>query len=204
MQDSDENECFKPIYVIAAACKNMGIGKDSELPWNLPNEFSYFMNKVTSVTAPGKKNLLVCGKNSFNIPEKHLPLENCLVAMLSTSLSAAPKFVQYVCQNFPSAIKLGSMPPLGNTIEKIWILGGPKVYKEALKHPWCSHLFLTNIMAHFECDAFFPDVDQQAFHLFAKFPGVPSGVQEEKGIKYNFQVFKRNSKFCEPQYTLEQ
>ncbi|XP_043943525.1 dihydrofolate reductase-like isoform X1 [Protopterus annectens] len=138
MQDSDENEYFKPIYVIAAACKNMGIGNDSGLPWNLPNEFRYFMDRVTSVTAPGKKNLIVCGKNSFNIPEKYLPLENCLVAMLSTTLSAAPKYVQYLCRDFPTAIKIGSTPSLGDTVEKIWIIGGPKVFKISWSSKWHS------------------------------------------------------------------
>ncbi|XP_043943526.1 dihydrofolate reductase-like isoform X2 [Protopterus annectens] len=202
MQDSDENEYFKPIYVIAAACKNMGIGNDSGLPWNLPNEFRYFMDRVTSVTAPGKKNLIVCGKNSFNIPEKYLPLENCLVAMLSTTLSAAPKYVQYLCRDFPTAIKIGSTPSLGDTVEKIWIIGGPKVFKEGLNHPWCRHFFLTDIMSNFKCDTFFPDFDRQTFHLLDKFPGVPSGIQEEKGIKYHFQVFTRDSKFSKPNYTI--
>lgn len=37
--------------------------------------------------------------------------------------------------------------------------------QEALKHPWCDLLYLTDIMAEFDCDIFFPDFDKELFKV---------------------------------------
>lgn len=35
--------------------------------------------------------------------------------------------------------------------------------QEALAHPWCDLIYLTDIMADFDCDVFFPRFDQNVF-----------------------------------------
>lgn len=37
--------------------------------------------------------------------------------------------------------------------------------QEGLEHPWCDLIYLTDIMAEFECDVFFPDFDRQLFKV---------------------------------------
>lgn len=32
-----------------------------------------------------------------------------------------------------------------------------------MEHPWCDLIYLTDIMAEFECDVFFPEFDRQLF-----------------------------------------
>ncbi|XP_031139304.1 dihydrofolate reductase isoform X1 [Sander lucioperca] len=182
----------KPVRLIAAVCNDMGIGKDGKLPWNLPSEFQYFLNTVKRVSRPGKMNMMVWGKLCwYSLPKTTFPMANILHVVLSTTLDTVPDHAHFLCQDFESAVRLAAQPPLADLIETIWIVGGTQVYKDALKHPWCDLVYLTDVMADFDCDVFFPEFDRALFKEQEGFPDVPSGIQEENGIKYKFQVFKK-------------
>ncbi|XP_058501506.1 zgc:153031 [Solea solea] len=182
----------KPVRVIAAVCNDMGMGKDGKMPWNLPNEFQYFMNTVTRVSRPGKMNMMVWGKLCwFSHPESTFPLSNVLHVVLSSTLSSTPNHAHFLSDDFDGAVRLASEPPLADLIETIWVVGGTQVYKDALSHPWCDLVFLTDVMANFDCDVFFPEFDRELFEIQERFPNVPSDVQEENNVKYKWQVFKK-------------
>ncbi|XP_037623122.1 dihydrofolate reductase-like [Sebastes umbrosus] len=192
METSGDKVQKKPICLIAAACNDMGIGKDWVLPWDLPCEFQNFMNHVTRVSRPGKMNLMVWGKLCwFSNPKKNFPVANTLHAVLSNTMDAAPDHAHFLCPDLDSAARLAAQPPLADLIETIWVVGGTQVYKDALEHPWCDLVYLTDVMAEFDCDVFFPEFDRGLFKEQEGYPHVPSGIQEEKGIKYKFQVFKK-------------
>ncbi|KAM4677256.1 dihydrofolate reductase-like isoform 1-T2 [Discoglossus pictus] len=192
MCETEANNVPKPIKLIAAACNNLGIGKNGSLPWNLPNEFKYFLNKISTVTQPGKKNLIILGRRSFvDFDVNLLPLPNTIFVILSKTLSTLPEHASYICRDEGEAIKLVSSSPLSEEIESIWILGGVECYKNMMQHPWCTHIYFTKIMADFDCDTFFPEFNKDVFQLVENYPGVPSEIQEENGIKYIFQVFQR-------------
>ncbi|XP_062246482.1 dihydrofolate reductase-like [Platichthys flesus] len=193
MENSQEKRQEKPVRLIAAVCNDMGIGKDGHLPWKLPSEFQYFLNTVTRVSRPGKMNMMVWGKLCwFSHPETLFPLANTLHVVLSTKLKKVPDHAHFLSEDFESAVRLSAEPPLADLIETIWVVGGMQVYKDALSHPWCDLVYLTNVMADFECDVFFPDFDRGVFKLQERFPQVPSDIQEEDGVKYKFQVFKKS------------
>ncbi|XP_069484374.1 dihydrofolate reductase-like [Ambystoma mexicanum] len=192
MSEARERNGPKPIKIIVAAGRNRGIGIKGNLPWNLPNEFKYFLDKITSVSNPGKKNFIMVGRTSFEgFPDCLLPLPNAIVAILSKTLRSTPKHAAYVCQDVQEVLDLASSTPLSKDIETIWALGGVQSYMEVMHHPWCNQIFFTNVMADFECDTFFPAIDTGVFNLVEQFPGVPLGLQEENGIKYEFQVYER-------------
>lgn len=184
----------KPVRVIAAACRGLGIGKDGQLPWHLPSELQYFINNVTRVSKPGKFNMVVWGKLCwYSHPEETCSLPNVLHVVLSKTMDTPPDQAHFLRENFDSAVLLASQPPLSAIIETIWVVGGTQVYEDALMHPWCDLIYLTDVMATFDCDVFFPAFDQSLFLLQDTFPGVPSEIQEENGIKYKFQVFKKKA-----------
>lgn len=37
--------------------------------------------------------------------------------------------------------------------------------QDAMKHPWCDLIYLTDVMAEFDCDVFFPEFDKDVFKL---------------------------------------
>ena len=59
-----------------------------------------------------------------------------------------------------------------------------------MESPECHRIYLTRILKDFECDVFFPEVDQSRFKL-VKDPEVPEEEQEENGIKYRFEVYEK-------------
>ncbi|XP_038857378.1 dihydrofolate reductase [Salvelinus namaycush] len=183
----------KPLRLIAAACNNMGIGKDGHLPWDLPTEFKFFLDTTTNVSLPGKFNMMVWGRGCwFSNPDSLFSmLPNVLHVVLSTTLSTLPEHAHFLCQDFDSMIGLALLQPLCDLVETIWVVGGPQVYQEALMHPWCELVFLTDIMADFDCDVFFPQFDRSIFKKQQRFPGVPNEIQEENGVTFKFEVFKR-------------
>ncbi|XP_068169945.1 zgc:153031 [Antennarius striatus] len=195
MEATENQVRRKPINLIAAVCNDLGIGKNGQMPWSLPSEFQYFKNTVSRVSRPGKMNLMVWGKQCwFSHPPTTFPLPNVMHVVLSTQLTSTPDQVHFLSPDFDSAVRLAAEPPLADLFETIWVVGGTQVYKEALAHPWCELLYLTEIMAEFDCDVFFPEYDKGLFKLQERFPNVPSGIHEENGIKYKFQVFKRETR----------
>ncbi|XP_069809072.1 dihydrofolate reductase-like [Dendropsophus ebraccatus] len=193
MSEENSQVAPKPIKLIAAAGNNMGIGYKGHLPWDLPNEFQYLLNTITTVKEPGKKNLLVWGRKSFEgFDEKLLPLPNTIIALLTRQISDLPKHTHYICRDEEEVVKLVSSPLLYDEIETLWVLGGVECYKNMMKHPWCNHIYFTHIMADFECDIFFPEFDKNVFKLREDYPGIPSGIQEEKGVKYIFRVYEKD------------
>ncbi|KAL4843692.1 hypothetical protein H8958_019759 [Nasalis larvatus] len=102
------------------------------------------------------------------------------------------KYLNFLARSLDDALKLTEQPELANQVDMIWIVGGSSVYKEAMNHPGHLKLFVTRIMQDFESDTFLPEIDLEKYKLLPKYPGVLSDVQEEKGIKYKFEVYEKN------------
>lgn len=79
---------------------------------------------------------------------------------------------------------------LSEQVENVWIVGGHSVYKEAMASPQCHRIYFTKIMATFDCDTFFPSLPDK-FKLVANDDDIPSEIQEENGIKYQYQIFEK-------------
>ncbi|XP_040024066.2 dihydrofolate reductase-like [Gasterosteus aculeatus] len=191
---SGDNVQKKPVHLIAAACSGGGIGKDGQMPWDLPSEFRYFRNHVQGVSRPAKMNMMVWGKLCwYSVPKPDFPLPNVLHVVLSKTLESVPDHAHFLCEDLDAAVRLAVQPPLADLIETIWVVGETQVYEVALKHPCCDLVYLTDVMTDFDCNVFFPEFDRGLFKVQEGFPGVPSEIQEENGIKYKFQVFKKET-----------
>ncbi len=79
-------------------------------------------------------------------------------------------------------------------IDKIYVIGGESVYREAILKPECEKVYLTIIDTYFECDSYFPQVDQNYFqNVTHEDYTIPQDIQQENGIKYQFFLYKRKS-----------
>ncbi|KAG8239378.1 hypothetical protein J437_LFUL019090 [Ladona fulva] len=180
------------LNLIAAACENMGIGIKGRLPWKLKSEMAYFTKMTSQTKDPNKKNAVIMGRKTWqSIPLKYRPLADRVNVVLSSNKIEVDDDV-LLCSSLEMAMAQLQQPPLGETIETVWVIGGSSVYKESLNMPECHRIYLTNVKALYECDTFFPEI-LPAFKLLQD-PDVPQGEQEENGVKYEYKVYEKDLK----------
>ncbi|XP_042535601.1 dihydrofolate reductase-like [Dipodomys spectabilis] len=182
-----------PLNCIVAVSQHMGTGKNGDLPWPpLRREFKYFQRMTTTSTVEGKQNLVIMGRKTwFSIPEKNRPLKDRINIVLSRELKEPPQGAHFLAKSLDEALKPIEQPELNNKVDMVWIAGGSFVYKEAMNQPGHLKLFVTLVIQEFESDTFFPDIDLEKYKLLPEYPSVFSEVQEEKGIKYKFEVYEK-------------
>ncbi|MBR4048451.1 MAG: dihydrofolate reductase [Bacteroides sp.] len=131
------------IYIIVATDKNLAIGNQNKLLFWLPNDLKRFKELTTG-------NTIIMGRNTFlSLPKGALPNRRNIV--LSTRKDAS----------FPGAETFSSLEEAINNCseeEKVFIIGGASVYKQAL--PMADVLCITEIDAEApEADTYFPAID---------------------------------------------
>jgi len=94
----------------------------------------------------------------------------------------------FVCTSLGQALEILIPAP----VDRIFIIGGAQIYAEAMQHPSCGLLYLTEVRAVFDCDTFLPDY-KQTFQLLSC-----SEVESEDNIEFCFKVYKFNF----PEYLL--
>lgn len=91
----------------------------------------------------------------------------------------------------------------GDSVGRVFIIGGAGVYASALESAASTRILLTRIQSDFDCDTFFPtelggeDGDaawrQESKDEMDAWVGetVPDGTQTESGIDYEFELWGR-------------
>ncbi|XP_028061163.1 bifunctional dihydrofolate reductase-thymidylate synthase-like isoform X2 [Camellia sinensis] len=175
--------------VVVAATQNMGIGKDGKLPWKLPSDLKYFKDVTLTTSDPVKKNAVIMGRKTWeSIPLEHRPLPGRLNVVLTRSgsfdIATAENVV--ICGSIGSALELLAASPYCLSIEKVFVIGGGQILREALNAPGCDAIHITEIETNIECDTFIPAVDMSVFlPWYSSFPLV------ENNIRYSFTTYVR-------------
>ena len=177
---------MKPFSIVAALDADLGIGKNGTMPWYLPGDFKHFKELTLLTHAPSKKNAVIMGRKTWeSIPEKFRPLAGRVnVVITRTSTISFPDGVIRV-DSIDDALGALSEPPFGDAIESVFVIGGARVYTDALQHSLCRTLFLTHICGQFNCDAFFPRFGG-AFSLVTE-----SSRYQDQAIEYYFSEYQR-------------
>lgn len=139
-------------------------------------------------------NVVIMGRKTyFGVPESKRPLPERLNVVLTTQPEQyvfPPEVL--VAKSLDEALEKIHEPSLAEKIENVWIVGGNAAYKEAMTRSDCHRIYFTKVFATFDCDAFFPEVTEE----FVQVPNdddIPSEVQEENGIKYQYQIYEKKS-----------
>ncbi|XP_057766018.1 putative bifunctional dihydrofolate reductase-thymidylate synthase isoform X2 [Salvia miltiorrhiza] len=196
---SNSNECtssgevpvsHRTYQVMVAATQDMGIGKDGKLPWRLPSDLKFFKDITMNTSDPDKKNAVMMGRKTWeSIPPQFRPLPGRLNVVLSRSGNsdvAAGSDNVIVCGSVSSALKLLGEPPYSLSVEKVFLIGGGQILREALNAEECDAIHITEIRSHFECDTFIPPIDMLVYH-----PWYSSFPIQENGINYCFATYVR-------------
>ncbi len=148
------------ISLIVAVAANGVIGRDSDMPWHLPDDLQRF-KRLTM----GKPMLM--GRKTFESIGKALPGRTSLVLTRSREWSAAGAVVVHSLDEAVdraaelSAGRAGSVPAAqaGETAELI-VVGGAEIYRLAL--PRVRRIYLTRLLTSIEGDTVFPRLEELA------------------------------------------
>ena len=128
--------------IIVAACKkNNGIGFEGKLPWRLKNEMQYFRD-ITTHCPEGMINIVIMGRNTwFSIPEQHRPLKKRINIVISSTVTIQEPYT-FVFKTLAEAYIFAARY---KNHKKIFIIGGERLYREAIKHGHCNNIYITEI-----------------------------------------------------------
>ncbi len=168
------------IYIIVAIDENKGMGKDDSLPWKLKKEMQYFAETTKKTKDKEKKNLLIMGRTTWeSIPEQYRPLpdrDNVVLTRNSDYEADGATVVHSIEEALNQADQ--------NT-EKIFILGGAKVFAEMISDPIIDGLYITRIHHNFHCDVYFPEIPKE----FSQIKQI--GSEKEGDLKYDYLFYSR-------------
>lgn len=177
--------------LVAAVDKNFGLGKNNTLVWRLPSDLKHFSEITTTVKNPASMNAVIMGRKTWeSLPEKHRPLKNRLNVVLSRENLKLPEGVILASSLDDALEKIGHFAPGAGggkpSIENIFVIGGGKVYQEAINHPACERIYLTQIDSTFDCDTFFPKIDENRFRITDQ-----SEPMTENKLEFRFLVYEK-------------
>lgn len=143
--------------VVAVDVMN-GIGVGNRLPWQAPSDLKKF-KQLTTAAPSGLANAVIMGRNTWNsLPNKFKPLplrQNIVI----TSTPLMQDSVQ-TYKTFQGALDACAT---NTEIHKVFVIGGAKLYAEALFHKDCQIVHKSMIDSSVPCDTFFPQLDMRVW-----------------------------------------
>ncbi|GHD35376.1 type 3 dihydrofolate reductase [Parahalioglobus pacificus] len=164
------------LSLIVAAARNGVIGRNNALPWHLPEDLKYF-KRVTM----GKPILM--GRKTFESIGRALPGRTNLVITRNNEWQA--EGVQGV-RSLEAALSLAEDIALIDGVDELMVIGGAQIYAEAL--PRAERIYLTEVDADVEGDAYLPAIDRSAWREVSREVHAPS---ETNPYPYSFVVLDR-------------
>lgn len=136
------------IAIIAAMARNRVIGINNTLPWRLPADLQHF--KQLTMHKP-----MVMGRKTWESLPGLLPGRPHIVITRDTTYQAEGAQVAHALDQ---ALQLAS-----HHGEQVMVIGGANLYAQTL--PIAHRLYLTEVDATPEGDAYFPDWDTSLWRL---------------------------------------
>ncbi|HBB27325.1 TPA: dihydrofolate reductase [Candidatus Gracilibacteria bacterium] len=136
----------KPTYIlIAAMADNRVIGNKGQLPWHLPEDLQNFKRLTTG-------GVIIMGRKTYESIGRPLPNRRNIVL-------SSQGIEKEGIEAFPTIPEmLGVLENEG--IDKVFIIGGQKIYEEFLKMQLVDEVWLSKIPGHYEGDVFLAEFEK--------------------------------------------
>ena len=144
------------LSLIVARAANGCIGRDNKLPWYLPGDLKYFKRMTL-----GKP--IIMGRKTWESLKGPLPGRCNIVITRQTGYEAEGA---RVVATLEEAIQLAESVALIDGVEDAVVIGGAEIYALAL--PKISRMYVTEVHADVEGDAFFPPFDPAQWQQTAR------------------------------------
>lgn len=155
------------LSMIACVGRNGELGKDGQLLFHIKEDMKFFVDKTIFHT-------VVMGRKTFNSIGYILPNRvNVVISHnkfgLEDGLIWENDIKHFVDNLYPE--------------EEYFVIGGASIYEQFL--PYADTIYLTEVDAETEADAYFPKFDKSQYKAKLLKEG------EEEGIKYKMMEYKR-------------
>lgn len=157
------------VSVIAALARNRAIGIENRLPWRLPEDLAHF--KALTLSHP-----ILMGRKTFESLGRPLPGRTNIVITRNSG---------YRRDGCLAADSIAAALALCRDADEVFFIGGAELYGQAL--PLADRLYLTEIQAEVEGDAWFPDYDRTQWREVSR----DRRTDEAAGLDYHFVVYDR-------------
>jgi dihydrofolate reductase len=138
------------INMIAAISKRGGIGLNNKIPWNLRADLVNFKKATVGY---GNNSVIMGRKTWESLDGKHLSERKNIV--VSSKLDNKDNNIKVV-----SSLDKALMYNYNNGYDAAWIIGGSRIYDEALATHKVSGLYITRVDTDTVCDTFFPHINK--------------------------------------------
>ena len=169
--------------VVAVAGKDRAIGKCGTLPWKISKDMKHFKELTSANGSANKTNAVIMGRKTWeSIPDKFKPLPNRINVVLSSQALELPDGVILANSLTNAMDQLNTM----DAVDKVFIIGGQQLYKEALESVNCEKIIITMIENNIsDCDAFFPIISADQYRMVSR-----TDIQEENEYKFKIVYYE--------------
>lgn len=170
------------LALIVARSKNGVIGVDGDLPWHLSSDLKFF--KKTTLGKP-----VLMGRVTWESLPFALPGRPNLV------LTRNPDYVAKGAEVFTDMkAMIGRGYELaGETgAQEVMLIGGAKLYAALID--CCDRLYVTDVKAEIEGDAFFPNIESSHWDLVSE-EAFDKGPKDD--YAFTVRIYDRKRAFCE-------
>lgn len=166
------------ISMIVAVAQNRVIGRNNQLPWNLPGDLPYFRNKTW-----GKP--IIMGRKTYESLGRPLPGRTNIVITRNSDY-AVPEGVRLV-NSVDRAIDVAQAVASIDAADEIMIIGGAEIYSLCL--PVTQKLYLTEVHADVHGDAYFPEFNKAQWKEISRTAG--ENDPSVNPYEFSFAVYER-------------
>jgi dihydrofolate reductase len=158
---------------LLAASENNVIGKNNQLPWNLPNDFKFFKNKTWGMP-------VVMGRKTYESMEKDLPGRINIVVTTNNEWKKENIIVAHT-------IEEGISKAEQSDCKEVFIIGGGEIFKQSMDK--VNRIYLTRVHTTVAGDAYYPPFDKSKWKLVFE---DPHKADDKHQYDYTFQTWERN------------
>jgi len=186
--------------VVAIADGTSAIGANGSLIWDLPEDMALFRKLTTEVKGGEGLNAVIMGRVTWeSIPKRFRPLKKRINIIISRNAE-----FRRICNGMgdPYVLAASGLPEAIDMLSKrdtdlkfsgtAYVIGGEKLYAEAMALPSCQKLYVTRVFKQLEDHEFdrsLPAINEQIYKI--------SNVSDRRvsvnsNLEFQFEVYQRN------------
>lgn len=156
------------LSVIVALAKNRVIGVNNTLPWHLPEDLKRFRQLTMG-------HHIIMGRKTYESLGRLLPGRKTVIVTRNPNYQVAGAIVVHSLEQAVQAC---------TDDNEVFLIGGAELYQQALS--LANKLYLTQIDAAFDGDAYFPQLDLSAWQLIDQ-----QHHQSTQGWTFQYLTYQR-------------